>query len=120
MSSDINFKHVHGYFSNISILTNSTTPGEVQVNLCRATIGNKSLGRTITVFSLMLSNEFLAVVSVNTKNSFDISGIKIRLPITEGLLCVTTVDLAQYKNLCNWVILSAVLLLPFLTKSVVL
>ena len=119
MSSEINCKHVCRYFPYLAILTKSATSGEVQVNLCHTTIGNNSLGGTVTVFSLTGSTEFLAVVSINTDNAFDRSGNNLRLTITEVLLCATTVDIAQYKNLCSWVTLNSVLLLPFLTKSVV-
>ena len=97
MSSDINFKHVCRYFPGLVILTKSATPGEFQVNLFHTNIVNNSLGGTITAFSLTGCTDFPAVVSINTDNAFDISGNKIRLPITEVLLCSATVDLAQYK-----------------------
>ena len=43
---------------------------------------NKSLGETVTAFSLSGSLESLMVVSINAKHDFTITGKNIRLPVT--------------------------------------
>ena len=49
----IKFKNVSMDFLNISITTKSATLGEAHVTFGHATIGNNSLGETVTTSALM-------------------------------------------------------------------
>ena len=87
------FKCVCTDFPNIVVTTNSATPGEIQVTFWHMSIGNKSLGKTITAFSLAGSSEYLMVVYINNKRAFTRSRDKIRLPIMDVLLCASISEL---------------------------
>ena len=47
------FKYVCEDFPNFSILAESATPGDIQLTFAHASIGNKSLGGSVTEFSLI-------------------------------------------------------------------
>ena len=49
------YKKVCDNLPNISILTNSTMPGKVQMMFGHASIGNKSLGESVVAFYLAVS-----------------------------------------------------------------
>ena len=46
------FKDIYNDFPNLSILTKSSTPGEVQLTFGHSTVGKNSLGETLQAFSL--------------------------------------------------------------------
>ena len=115
-----NFKRVCVDFPNITLLTKSTTPGNIQANFGRASFGNKSLGSTFTTFTLVGSLESSTVVSIDAERAFTISGDKIRLPAMEVLLCAVIGDLAHPKKLRDWASLNAILLPSFHTEAVIL
>ena len=58
-------------------------------------------------------------LSIGTEFSFASASDKICLSITEVLLFSTVVNLVKSKHLCNWVILNAVLIPPFLAKALI-
>ena len=60
------------------------------------------------------------MVTINAGRAFAGSGNLIRLPTTEALPCSSVGNLSMYKKLYNWVALNTFLLLPFITKAVVL
>ena len=82
-------------------------------------VGKKSLGKTVTNFSLAGSLDTIAMVSVDVKRNFSGDSKKICLQTTEVLLRAASGDLAKSKKLRDWKSRNAVLLLPFLTEAVV-
>ena len=81
------------------ILTKSATPGEVQVEFCRDTIGKNSLGGTVIAFSLAGCPKLTTVVAINTEHAKISTGDKIHLLVMEVLLHYTSGDLAWSKKL---------------------
>ena len=59
------FKQVCVDFPNVAINPKRATPGEIQVTYGHTSIGNKSLGKTVTAFALAGSLEAPTVVSIN-------------------------------------------------------
>ena len=55
-----------------------------------------------------------------TEHSFASTGKNIRLPIMEVFIHSAVGNLAWYNNLCNWLLINSVLLMPFLAKTVIL
>ena len=84
-----------------------------------ASVGNKSLGKTVTSFALAGSLKAPTVVSIDIKRAFAGDGEKICLLKTEVLLRASTVKLAKYKKLQDWTSRNAVLLMPFLIEIVI-
>ena len=76
------FKRVCTDFPNMEVLTKSTTPGYIQATYVHASVGNKSLGETVTAFSLAGYLEAPTVVSIDAKHAFAVNGNNIRLPTT--------------------------------------
>ena len=107
-------------FPNLGIMTKSSTPGEVQLTFGHATVGNKSLGESIQAFALAGDLGSPSVISFNLKIAFAPEGEKIRLPITEVLLCAAAGNLARSKKQRDWHSLNTVLLPPFLTEVAII
>ena len=68
------FKRVSTDFLNLVMLTKSATPGEIQATYAHASVGNKSLGDTVTAFSLARSLEAPTVASIDIKRAFASDG----------------------------------------------
>ena len=81
-------------FPNLALLTKSTTLGDTQVAFGYASVGNKSLRKTVTAFALAGSLEYPMAVSIDADISFVITGNKICLPVTEVLLCAAAISRA--------------------------
>ena len=81
------FKWVCTDFPNLAILTNSVTPGEVQVAYAHVSVGDKSLRETVVSFVLEGSLEATTVVLINAEHAFSDAGKNIHLPTTEFILC---------------------------------
>ena len=107
-------------FPNLAILTKSATPGEVQLKFVHATVGNKSLGEYVVVFSLAGYIDSPSAVSINMEINFFTNSDNIYLPITEVLLCAATGNLARSKKQRDWTQRNAVLLPPFITEATIL
>ena len=82
------FKRVSKDLPNLVILTRIATPREVQLKFMHMSVGNKYLGESISTFALAGYIEALKVISIDTSIAFAIYGNKIRIPVTEVLLCV--------------------------------
>ena len=108
-------KCVCKYVLNMSILTKSATLGEIQLMLAHASFCNKSLGKSVTDFSLAGLLEEPSVVSIDAKIDFGNSSKIISIPITKVLLRADIGNLAISKKQRDWVVLNAVLLPSFLT-----
>ena len=91
MSSDelagSKFKQLCADFPNLIILTKITTPGEFQVTHVHVSIGNKSIGETVTASALVGSPKATTVVLINAEHAFSDAGKNIHLPTTEFILC---------------------------------
>ena len=83
-----------------------------------ASVGNKSLGKTVTTFALTVSLEATTVASIDIERAFYGDGEKICLPTTEVLLRKAAGKIAKLKKLWDWTSRNAVLLPPFLTEIV--
>ena len=114
------YKRVCKDFPNISILTKSATPGEIQLTFGHAAVGNKSLGGYIVNFDLLGDISFSYIISLNIKTVFAADGNKICLLIAEVLLRSAPGDLARSKKQRHWTPRNAVLLLPFLAEAAIL
>ena len=119
-SDGAKFKRVCTDFPNIVILTNRATLSKIQVTFGHSPIGNKSLGETVSAFSLAVSSESLMVVYINIKRTFTRACDNIRLLITEIILCTAFGNLARSKNLHGLVLPNFVLILSLLSNGVVL
>ena len=113
--SIVKFKHVCTDFPNITILTKSSTLGEVQVTFYHVTIGE-----TVTSFTLAGYPKSLTVFVIDIEQALSSASNKICLPIIEVLLFAAARKLARLKNICNWVTMNIVLLPPCLIKAVIL
>ena len=113
------FKRVFTDFPNMAVLTKSTTPGDIQVTYFHSYVGNKSLGEMVTDLSLEVYPKAPTMVSIEIKYNLFNDGEKIFLPTTEVLLRATSGNLSKSKNLRDWTSRKAVLLPPFITKTVV-
>ena len=118
--TSVKFKVMCADFLNLTLLTESTTPDNIQVVYGHASVGNNPLGETITAFALAGSLESPTVVSINAESALYIANKKILLPVTEVLLSAAISVLMYSKNLRGWASLNSVLLPPFLTKAVTL
>ena len=83
-------------------------------------VGNNYLGSTVTAFTLVGSLNAPTVVTINDDCNFTGAGDKIHLTTTKVLLRAAVGDLSKSNKLCNCAVLNSLLLLPFLTKAVVL
>ena len=114
-----NFKHICADFLNLTLITKSAKPVEIQVSFGHAPVGNNFPGETVRVFALAGSLESPMVASIDADCAFASDSEKIRLLVTEVLICTAVGDLERSKKLRYWESLNAVLLLKFLTKEVV-
>ena len=110
------FKDICNDFPNLAILTKRSTPGEVQLTFVHSTVRNKSLRESLQYFALAGNLGSPNVISFNLDIAVAPEGEKIRLPITEVLLCAVAGDLKGSKKQRDWQSLNAVLLPPFLTE----
>ena len=62
------YKTVCEDFLNLGILRKSSTPGEVQLMLCHATVGKKSLGESIPTLALVGDLGSPSVISFNLES----------------------------------------------------
>ena len=114
------FKHVCKDFPNMAILIKIATPGKAQLTFVHASVGNKSLGESITDFTLAGLLKAPKVVSIESNTAFINAGNSIRITITKVLICAASGDLERSKKQRDWVVLNVVLLPPFLTESAIL
>ena len=92
------FKHVCNDLPNMAIFTKSATPENIQLMFEHASVRNKSLGESVTVFALAESIETLTVISINVDITFTIFGDKIWIPVIKILLFAAVGNLARSKN----------------------
>ena len=83
-----------------------------------ASVGKKSLGETVTVFSLARYLKAPNVVLIDIWRAFSRDRESTYLPTTELLLQAATENLAISKMLQYWTSSNSVLLPPFLTEAV--
>ena len=114
------YKKVCKDFPNFSILTNSVTPGELQLTFVHMTVGNKSVGGSIVAFGIEGYLSSPSVASVKIDIAFSADGDKIRLPIADFLLCTDAGNLARSKKQQYWTPRNAFLHPPFLTEIAIL
>ena len=112
------FKRVCAYFLNLALLTKSMNTREVQVTCSNVSVGNKSLGETVTTFALAVLLEALTVVTINTEHEFAGATNQIPISTTKLLLHIAIGDLSKSKKLRNCAALNSVFLPPLLTKDV--
>ena len=114
------YKKVWEDFPNLAILTKSSTPGKVQLTFSHVTVGNKSVGKSVVAFALAgdLSSPYGVSVNMDIASSAD--GDKIRLLITEVILCAAADNLLKSKKQQDWKPRNVVLLPPFLAESEIL
>ena len=91
------YKKVCDDFHNLAILTKSATPFEFKLMFAHTSVGNKYHQESVVAFALMGNLDSPSVVFINMDINFSADGDKIRLPITEFLLC-TAADLARSKS----------------------
>ena len=115
-----NIKWLWTELPNLALLTNSETHREVQVTYVHASVGNKSLGETVTAFTLSESLKSLTAVTIDAERAFAGNGEKIRLTTIKVLICAAVGDLSKSKNLRDWVAMEKLPPPPLLTKAVVL
>ena len=85
-----------------------------------ATVGNNSLGESFVDFSLVGNLDSPSVVFINMDIDFAEDNNKIRLPITEVLLCADASDLVRLTKQRDWAPCNAAPLPPFLAKAAIL
>ena len=83
-------------------------------------IGNNSIGETVTASALVGSTKATTVVLINAEHVLSESGKNIRLPTTEFFLRTAAGDLSMSKNLCFRVALNDVLLQLFPIEAAIL
>ena len=89
------YKNVCEDFPNLVILTKTSTPGDIQLTFGHAAVGNKSLVESVVAFALAGNLSSPSVISFNTEIAFSTDGEKIRIPISEVLLCAVADDLKR-------------------------
>ena len=114
------FKRVCEDFSNLAILTKSSTLGKIQLPFGHAAFGNKSLGESVVAFALAGNLSSPSVISLKIEIAFAVDGDKIRLPIVEVLLRTTAANLTRSKKQRDWTPRNDVLLPTFLTEAAIL
>ena len=80
------FKRISTDFPNLEILSKSVTPGEIQATYLHTSVGNKSLGKTVTALALSGSLKMPTVVLIDIKRALAGDGEKIGLTATEVFL----------------------------------
>ena len=107
-------------FPHLEVLTKSATPGDIQVMYMHASVWNKSLGETVTIFALAGYLEALTHILIDIKRAFSGDGETINLSTTEVLFCYAAGNLMKPKKLWYWMSSNDTLLPQFLTEAVVL
>ena len=114
------YKKVYNNLPSIVIPTKSVTPGKVQQTFANASVENKSLEESVVEFALAGSLDSPSVIFIDINILFAMDSDKIRLPITEVLLCAAATKLARPKKQQYWTPHNAALLPPFLTEVEIL
>ena len=114
------FKNICEDFTNLAILTKSSTPGDIQLTFGHVAVGNKLLGESVEDFAVKGNLSSPLVISFNIEIAFTTDGKNIRLLIAEVLLCAAAGDFSQSKKQRDWTSRNAVLLPPFLTEANIL
>ena len=109
-------KRVCADFPDIMLLTKSATHRKSKVIYAHTSIGNKSIGETVTTFALVVFLKAPNLVMIDVES--DGAGNKIHLPTTEVLLRSAVGNLPQSNNLRDWAALNYVLLLSLLFEAV--
>ena len=80
-------------------------------------VGNKYLGESVVVFSLagLIDSHSIALIDINI--AFATDGYKIRLLITEVLLCAATGNLTSSNKQREWTPRNVVLTPTFITEA---
>ena len=68
------FKNVCEDFTNLAILTMSSTPGEIQLTFGHAAVGNKSLGESVVAFALAVDISSPSVIPFKIDIAFAADG----------------------------------------------
>ena len=113
------FKRLCVDFPNPAILDKGATPGKFQVVYVHASVGNKSLGETVTYFALAGLLEAPTMVSIGAERAGAGTRENIHLPTTEVLLRAAIGDLYKSRKLRDWAALNAVFLPPLLAKDLI-
>ena len=116
----LKFKRVCTDFLNLTAITKSATTRYIQVTYAHASVGNKSIGKTVTTFALKGSLKAPTVVLIYIKRAFAGEGEKIRLLTKEVLFCAAAGDLAKSKKICDGASRNSIIFPPFLTKTLVI
>ena len=111
------FKRISTNLPNLAILTKRATPGDIQATYIHTSVWNKSIGKNITHFALVLYLEAPTMVLIYIERAFAGNGEKISLPTTEVLLCAAAGKLEKSKKFWDWTARNAVLLLPSPTDT---
>ena len=110
-------KRVCADFPDIMLLTKSATHRKSKVIYAHTSIGNNSIGETVTTFALVVFLKAPNLVMIDVES--DGAGNKIHLPTTEVLLRAAIGNISKSKNIRNWAALNAVLHPPLLAKTVI-
>ena len=111
------YKKVCDDFPNLAILTKSANQGKIQLVFSHTTVGNKSPGEFAVAFALAGNLDSPSVFSIKMNITFSADGDKIRLPLTEVLLCATAGDLARSKKQRDCTLHNSVFLPAFPTEA---
>ena len=114
------FNRVCEDFPNLAILPKSSTPGKIKLTFGHAAVGNKSLGKYVVDFALAGDLSSPSVIYFKIKIAFAADGDKIRIHITEVLLCAANGDLTRSKNQRYWAPRNAVVTPKFLMEAAIL
>ena len=117
--SELKFKCVCTDFPNPEVLAKIATHRDIQVTYAHTFIGNKYLGKMVTALILVGYLEAPTAVLIDAEHAFAGYGKKIRIPMTDVLLRAAAANLDKSKKLRYWTSRNAILILPFLTDSVV-
>ena len=85
-------------FPNLAILTKSAKPSEVQLMFVYASVGNKSLGKSVAEFALEVSLDSPSSMSIDVNIVFAMDGEKILLLVVEVLLRSAAGNLVRSKK----------------------
>ena len=113
------FKCVYKDLQKLAILTKSETSGKVLLTFAYASVGNNYLEEFVTTFTLAISVEVPAVVSIDSYTAFANTGNNIQTPINKVIFCASR-DLSRFKKQKYWVVLNASLLPMLLTEAPIL
>ena len=92
------FKLISTDLPNQAILTKSATPGEIQATYMQTSVWNKSLGKDVTHFTLVVSLEAPTMVLIYIERAFAGDGEAISIPTTKVLPYAVAGKLEQSKK----------------------